>query len=86
MEPFNYLSVLISIILGLAIAQVLQSVRGLVLTRSKVKLYTPTIFSSRFRPAFPALHRVDLSQSEPVTRLTDRDAIQQFIDRFLQTP
>ena len=43
MESFNYLSVLISIILGLAIAQVLQSVRGLVLTRSKVRLYTPTI-------------------------------------------
>jgi len=42
-ESFNYLSVLISIILGLAIAQVLQGVRGLVLTRSKVKLYTPTI-------------------------------------------
>ena len=43
MESFNYLSVLISIILGLAIAQVLQGVRGLVLSRSKVKLYTPTI-------------------------------------------
>ena len=43
MESFNYLSVLISIILGLAIVQVLQGVRGLVLTRSKVKLYTPTI-------------------------------------------
>ena len=43
MESFNYLSVLISIILGLAIAQVLQGIRGLVLTRSKVKLYTPTI-------------------------------------------
>ena len=43
MESFNYLSVLISIILGLAIAQVLQGVRGLVLTRSKVKLYTPTV-------------------------------------------
>jgi hypothetical protein len=42
-ESFNYLSVLISIILGLAIAQVLQGVRGLVLTRSKVKLYAPTI-------------------------------------------
>ena len=43
MQSFNYLSVLISIILGLAIAQVLQGVRGLVLTRSKVKRYTPTI-------------------------------------------
>jgi hypothetical protein len=43
-ESFNYLSVLISIIIGLAIAQVLQGIRGLVLTRSKVKLYTPTVF------------------------------------------
>jgi hypothetical protein len=42
-ESFNYLSVLISIILGLAIAQILQGVRGLVLTRSKVKRYTPTV-------------------------------------------
>jgi hypothetical protein len=42
-ESFNYLSVLISIILGLAIAQILQGVRGLVLTRSKVKRYAPTI-------------------------------------------
>jgi hypothetical protein len=43
LESFSYLSVLISIILGLAIAQVLQGVRGLVLTRSKVKTYAPTI-------------------------------------------
>ena len=43
MESFNYLSVLISIILGLAIAQVLQGVRGLILTRKKVKLYAPTV-------------------------------------------
>ena len=43
MESFNYLSVLISIIPGLAIAQVLQGVRGLILTRKKVKLYTPTV-------------------------------------------
>jgi hypothetical protein len=42
-ESFNYLSVLISIILGLAIAQVLQGVRGLILTRKKVKLYAPTV-------------------------------------------
>jgi len=42
-ESFNYLSVLISIILGLAIAQVLQGVRGLILTREKVKLYPPTV-------------------------------------------
>jgi hypothetical protein len=42
-ESFNYLSVLISIILGLAIAQALQGVRGLILARKKVKLYAPTV-------------------------------------------
>jgi hypothetical protein len=42
-ESFNYLSVLISIILGLAITQVLQAVRGLILTRKRVRLYTPTV-------------------------------------------
>jgi hypothetical protein len=43
MDSFGYLSVLLSIILGLAIAQVLLGVRGLILTRAKVKLYLPTI-------------------------------------------
>jgi hypothetical protein len=43
MESFGYLSVLLSIILGLAIAQVLLGFRGLILTRAKVKLYLPTI-------------------------------------------
>jgi hypothetical protein len=42
-ESFNYLSVLISIILGLAIAQVLQGLRGLILSRKQVKLYAPTV-------------------------------------------
>jgi hypothetical protein len=40
---FNYLSVLLSIVLGLAIAQVLQGLRGLILTRAKVKFYLPTL-------------------------------------------
>ena len=40
---FNYLSVLLSIVLGLAITQVLQGFRGLILTRAKVKLYLPTV-------------------------------------------
>ena len=40
---FNYLSVLLSIVLGLAITQVLQGLRGLILTRAKVKLYLPTM-------------------------------------------
>ncbi len=43
METFNYLTVLLSIILGLAIAQVLQGLRGLILARVKVKLYLPTL-------------------------------------------
>jgi hypothetical protein len=42
-ESFNYLSVLLAIILGLAITQVLQGFRGLILTRAKVKLYFPTL-------------------------------------------
>jgi hypothetical protein len=42
-ESFNYLSVLLSIILGLAITQVLLGFRGLILTRAKVKLYLPTV-------------------------------------------
>jgi hypothetical protein len=46
MESFNYLSVLLSIVLGLAIAQVLQGLRGLILTRAKVKLYLPTLIWS----------------------------------------
>ena len=43
MDPFDYLAVLFSIILGLAIEDVLQGFRGLILTRGKVKLYTPTL-------------------------------------------
>lgn len=42
-DSFSYLSVLLSIILGLAITQVLQGLRGLILTRTKVKLYIPTL-------------------------------------------
>jgi hypothetical protein len=42
-ESFNYLSVLLSIILGLAITQVLLGFRGLILTRAKVKLYLPAV-------------------------------------------
>ena len=42
-ESFSYLSVLLAIVLGLAITQVLLGVRGLILTRAKVKLYYPTL-------------------------------------------
>ena len=43
METFSYLSVLLSIVLGLAITQVLLGFRGLILSRTKVKLYSPTL-------------------------------------------
>jgi hypothetical protein len=39
----SYLSVLLSIVLGLAITQVLQGLRGLILTRAKVKRYLLTL-------------------------------------------
>jgi hypothetical protein len=39
MDAFAHLSVLISIILGLAITQLLQGLRGIVLTRARVRLY-----------------------------------------------
>lgn len=42
-ESFNYLSVLLSIVLGLAITQVLLGLRRLILTRAKVKLHLPTL-------------------------------------------
>ena len=42
-ESFNYLSVLLAIVLGLAMTQVLQGLRGLILTRARVKLYLPTL-------------------------------------------
>jgi hypothetical protein len=48
MESFSYLSVLLSIVLGLAITQVLQGIRGLILTRAKVKLYLPTLLWAGF--------------------------------------
>jgi hypothetical protein len=39
MDAFGHLSVLISIILGLAITQVLQGFRGIVLARARVRMY-----------------------------------------------
>jgi hypothetical protein len=43
MDAFSHLSVLLSIILGLAIAQVLQGIRGLLLSRRHVRLYPPVL-------------------------------------------
>jgi hypothetical protein len=46
MDAFEYLSVLLSIILGLAITQVLQGYRGLLLSRSTVTVDPPTLIWS----------------------------------------
>ncbi|HEX5353943.1 MAG TPA: hypothetical protein VFW60_07670 [Rhodanobacteraceae bacterium] len=43
MDAFSYLSVLISIILGLAVTQVLQGFRALMLARSRVRTYWPAL-------------------------------------------
>ena len=54
MDAFAYLSVLLSIILGLAITQVLQGYRGLLLSRSRVVLHTPTMIWSALLLVFAA--------------------------------
>lgn len=46
MDAFSYLSVLLSIVLGLALQQVLQGYRGLLLNRGRVKLHAPTLIWS----------------------------------------
>lgn len=46
MEAFSYLSVLLSIILGLAVAQVLQGYRGLLLSRRRITLHAPPLIWS----------------------------------------
>ncbi len=43
MDAFSYLSVLISLILGLAITQVLKGVRGLMHARMRIRGYWPTV-------------------------------------------
>ena len=43
MEAFSYLAVLISVVLGLAIQQVLQGYRSLALNRRHVEVYWPSI-------------------------------------------
>ncbi|GAA0716554.1 hypothetical protein [Dokdonella soli] len=43
MDAFSYLSVLLSIILGLAITQVLKGFRGLMQTRSRLRPYWPAV-------------------------------------------
>jgi hypothetical protein len=43
MDSFSYLSVLLSIIVGLAVTQILQGVRVLILARSTARLYAPSL-------------------------------------------
>lgn len=43
MDAFNYLSVLISLILGLAITQVLKGFRGLMQSRARLRNYWPAV-------------------------------------------
>jgi hypothetical protein len=43
MDEFSYLSVLLSIILGLAITQILQGFRGLLQSRKRARLYWPAL-------------------------------------------
>ena len=46
MDEFAYLSVLISIILGLAVQQVLQGYRALIMSRRRVRFYAPPLIWS----------------------------------------
>jgi hypothetical protein len=43
MDTFSFLSVLFSVILGLALTQILQGFRGLMLARSRVVIYWPSL-------------------------------------------
>jgi len=43
METFGYLSVLLSVIIGLALTQLLQGIRGIALHRRRVRLYWPVL-------------------------------------------
>ncbi len=46
MDAFSYLSVLLSIIIGLAMTQILMGFRGLLLARARVTAYAPSIIWS----------------------------------------
>jgi len=43
-DSFSYLSVLLSIVIGLAITQILQGLRALMLARGSARLYAPSLF------------------------------------------
>jgi hypothetical protein len=42
-DEFGYLSVLLSVILGLAVTQILKGFRGLLLSRARIQVYWPVI-------------------------------------------
>jgi len=56
MDAFSYLSVLMSVVLGLAIQQILQGYRAIALARRRVRLYWPTIAWSVLLLAMIAQH------------------------------
>lgn len=56
MDAFSYLSVLLSVILGLAIQQVLQGYRALALNRRRVNLYGPSLLWSAIVVVIVAQH------------------------------
>jgi hypothetical protein len=56
MDEFSYLSVLISIILGLAIQQVLQGYRALILSRRRIRFYAPPLIWSVLMMLMVAQH------------------------------
>src|SRR5258705_13903031 len=46
MDQFSYLSVLLSLIVGLAITQILKGYRGIMLARARIRVYWPTLLWS----------------------------------------
>ncbi len=56
MDAFSYLSVLLSIILGLAVQQVLQGYRSLILSRRRIQFYAPPLIWSVLILAMVAQH------------------------------
>lgn len=56
MDAFSYLSVLLSIILGLAVQQVLQGYRALILSRRRIIFYAPPLIWSVLMLTMVAQH------------------------------
>jgi hypothetical protein len=56
MDAFSYLSVLLSIILGLAVQQVLQGYRSLILSRRRITFYAPPLIWSVLMLTMVAQH------------------------------